>query len=139
MVCIYCGKDTGVTNSRPQKRLHQVWRRRACKSCGAIFTTNETVDFSTSLVVRRPAGGVVPFNRDQLFVSVLAAVGHRDAPIADAGALTATITSKLLHGTNTAVVGSADIITAAVQVLTNFDKDAAVQYAAYHKPSKVKF
>ncbi len=133
MVCVYCSGHTQVTNSRPQKRLHQVWRRRACSSCGAIFTTNEVVDFSTSLVVRTPAGRPAPFSRDQLFVSVLAAVGHRAAPIDNAGALTATITAKLVHNTDTAVVTTADIIDTALQVLKNFDKAAAVQYAAYHR------
>ena len=135
MVCIYCGERTQVTNSRPQKRLHQVWRRRACLSCAAAFTTNETVDLSTSLVVRSRDGGIRPFSRDQLFVAVLAAVGHRATAVADAGALTTTITAKLLRGTDTAAVSIDGIISTALQVLTNFDKAAAVQYSAYHKPS----
>jgi len=133
MVCVYCGSRTQVTNSRPQKRLRQVWRRRSCTECGAIFTTNESVDFSTSLVVRGTAGNVRPFSRDQLFVSILRAVGHREAPIDDAGALTATITGKLLHGAKTAALTRADIIDTALQVLKHFDRAAAVQYAAYHK------
>ncbi|HEY4160649.1 MAG TPA: hypothetical protein VGM08_01160 [Candidatus Saccharimonadales bacterium] len=133
MVCVYCGGHTQVANSRPQKRLRQVWRRRSCTDCGAIFTTNEAVDFSTSLVVRGSAGGVQPFSRDQLLVSILQAVGHREAPIDDAGALTATITGKLLHTTKTADLTRADIVAAALQVLKHFDQAAAVQYAAYHK------
>jgi len=132
MVCIYCGSRTQVTNSRPQKRLRQVWRRRACTACGAIFTTNEAIDFSTSLVIRSGTSGVQPFNRDQLFVSILQAVGHRDAPVRDASALTATITGKLLHSLTAATLTRADIITTALQVLKHFDQAAAVQYAAYH-------
>ena len=122
-----------MTNSRPQKRLHQTWRRRNCTQCDAIFTTNEAVDFSTSLVVRLPEGNINPFSRDQLFVSVLRAVGHREEPVADASALTATITAKLLHDAQTAAIRPSDIVEAALGVLNHFDHAAAVQYAAYHK------
>jgi transcriptional regulator NrdR family protein len=122
-----------VTNSRPQRRLYQTWRRRNCTKCDAIFTTNEGVDFSTSLVVRSPDGAIAPFSRDQLFVSVLRAVGHREQPVADAGALTATITAKLLHNAETAAIHPSDIVGTALDVLKHFDRAAAVQYAAYHK------
>jgi len=133
MVCIYCGGQTRVTNSRPQRRLHQTWRRRGCTKCGAIFTTNEGVDFSTSLVVRSSDGAIAPFSRDQLFVSILRAVGHREQPVADASALTATITAKLLHNAQTAAIHPLDIVKIALDVLKRFDHAAAVQYAAYHK------
>jgi transcriptional repressor NrdR len=133
MVCIYCSSKTNVTNSRPQKRLLQVWRRRHCTSCGALFTTNEAVDLSTSLVVRRDNGPVTPFSRDKLFVSILRATGHRNEPIQDAGALTATITAKLLHSTTTAVISPADIVKTTLEALNRFDKAAAVQYGAYHR------
>jgi len=133
MVCIYCGGSTKVTNSRPQKRLRQTWRRRACTRCGAVFTTNEAVDLATSLIVRRLDGKMSHFSRDKLFISVFRAVGHRNQPTADASALTATIIAKLLHGTQTASVSTVDIIDTALQVLKRFDSAAAVQYAAYHQ------
>ena len=132
MVCIYCSGSTKVTNSRPQKRLHQVWRRRQCTQCQAIFTTNEAVDFSTSLVVRHPDGSMTPFSRDTLFVSVYRAVGHRERSVEDASALTATITAKLLHGGSEAAVSQADITKTAYETLNHFDAAAAVQYQAYH-------
>lgn len=134
MVCIYCGSSTKVTNSRPQKRLLQVWRRRLCTRCGAIFTTNEAVDLSTSLVVRAASGSVSPFSRDKLFVSILRAVGHRKTPLEDANALTATVIGKLLHATSEAAVAPADIIRlATTDTLKRFDTAACVQYQAYHK------
>ncbi len=132
MVCIYCSGSTRVTNSRPQKRLHQVWRRRYCTQCQAIFTTNEAVDLSTSLVVKHQDGSVAPFSRDKLLISVYRAVGHRERPTDDAGALTATITAKLLHGGSTAVVSPLDIVATAHETLQHFDAAAAVQYRAYH-------
>jgi transcriptional repressor NrdR len=133
MVCIYCSSSTRVTNSRPQKRLMQVWRRRGCTNCGAIFTTNEAVDLSTSIVVRLVGGAVAPFSRDKLFVSILRAVGHRTQPLEDANALTATIIAKLLHATSGAALAPADITRTAAETLKRFDTAACVQYQAYHR------
>jgi transcriptional regulator NrdR family protein len=111
----------------------QVWRRRACTRCGAIFTTNEAVDLSASMVIRLATGVVAPFSRDKLFVSILRAVGHRERPLEDASALTATIIAKLLHSTSEATVAPSDIVSTTLQTLTHFDKAASVQYQAYHK------
>ncbi|HSX05080.1 MAG TPA: hypothetical protein VLF69_01265 [Candidatus Saccharimonadales bacterium] len=132
MVCIYCASPTHVTNSRPQKRLQQVWRRRLCSKCGAIFTSIESADLSSSLVVRHTDGSVAPFSRDRLFLSVLKAVGHRTAPTNDAGALTATIIGKLLQMHDSAAISPGQITTTALAVLKNFDQAAATQYQAYH-------
>lgn len=133
MVCIYCGSKTRITNSRPQKRLLQTWRRHRCTQCGALFTTLEAVDTATSLVVRRDNGPVSLFSRDKLFVSILRAVGHRTQPLEDAGALTATVTAKLLHATSTGALATSDIIATTLSVLLHFDEAAAVQYRAYHQ------
>lgn len=132
MVCIYCGGKTSVTNSRPQKRLGQVWRRRQCQSCGAAFTTNEAVDHATSLVVRSGAS-VAPLTRDKLFVSLYRALGHRKSAVEDATALTATILSKLRLVAANATLTPENIAETALGILKRFDEAAAVQYAAYHR------
>lgn len=111
----------------------QVWRRRLCKNCGAIFTSNESVDLSTSLAVRSGNGPVSPFSRDKLFVSILRSVGHRTSPLEDASALTATIVGKLLHSTADAAIEPAQIRDMAYETLKRFDTAASVQYQAYHK------
>ncbi|HSX31503.1 MAG TPA: hypothetical protein VLE99_06325 [Candidatus Saccharimonadales bacterium] len=133
MVCIYCGGKTQVTNSRLQKRLNHTWRRRECYQCGAIFTTQETPELGTSLTVRHGNGPMQPFSRDKLFASVLRAVGHREAAVDDASALTATITAKLLGSSHNASVSPIDIIQIALTTLQHFDTAAAVQYQAYHR------
>jgi len=133
MVCIYCGNETQVVNSRPQKRLNQIWRRRQCSGCGAVFTTEESAHLSTSLAVRRQNGPVSPFSRDKLFLSLLKALGHRTTPVEDAGALTATIVAQLLQNTPKATIDPSDIAKTALGALQRFDTAAAVQYQAYHK------
>ena len=69
MVCLQCGSETKVVNSRLQKRSNQVWRRRQCSSCQSIFTTQETADYSSIWLVKHSSGKLVPFSRDKLFLS----------------------------------------------------------------------
>ncbi|QQS19157.1 hypothetical protein IPL68_03940 [Candidatus Saccharibacteria bacterium] len=131
MVCLYCGSRTEVVNSRPQKRLNQTWRRRKCRACDAIFTTNESIDYSAAIIVKHKAH-LESFERDKLLISLAASLGHRTSAVADAAALVATITQKLLI---TAVNGSVDvkdITNKAYDVLSRFDTLAAAHYSAYH-------
>lgn len=58
MVCIYCSGETQVINSRPQKRLNNIWRRRKCTACEGIFTTSESPDLTSSLVVIKGGPGL---------------------------------------------------------------------------------
>lgn len=158
MVCIYCGNKTQVVNSRPQKRQNNVWRRRECLSCHAVFTTEEAVQYSGSIVVRRdtatarptrrrkataahqasPAtpghahASIAPFSRDKLFVSILKCLGHRVAATEDATALTATIIARLLLQTDAGALTPTIIIDTVHESLYRFDRAAAVQYRAYH-------
>lgn len=89
MVCIYCNSETQVHNSRHQKRANQVWRRRKCLGCQAIFTTLEAVDTSQALSLRRKTH-LQPFSRDTLLLSIYDSLRHRPTAVNDASALTAT-------------------------------------------------
>lgn len=133
MVCIYCSGKTKVINSRPQKRLDQTWRRRQCLSCGTVFTTTESVDYSGSIVVRTASKGLEPLSRDTLFVSILQACGHRRDAVSAASGLTATILAKSRRKAVDGLLERRDIIQTALAVLKRFDAAAAVAYAAYHR------
>lgn len=131
MVCIYCGNKTEVINSRHQKRTNQVWRRRKCQNCHAIFTTNETVDASQALSLRRKMQ-LEPFARDTLLLSIYDGLRHRPNASADATALTTTIMSLVFPMASNAIL-ERDILTEiTVQVLNRFDPVAATHYRAFH-------
>ncbi len=132
MVCIYCGKDTEVTNSRLQKKSNQIWRRRKCLTCGSVFTTEETVATGGTLLFRNAKGGIEPFQRDKLFLSVLDSLRHRKTAVSDATALTATIWSRLLPLVQEAGLERDQTVIIAHDVLKKFDKAAASAYQAYH-------
>lgn len=131
MVCIYCGSETAVKNSRLQKRANAVWRRRVCKECQATVTTIEKIDFSSAVLVRL-GKHAEPFSRDKLLMSIYESCKHRSDALSASIALTDTIISNLYPRIKDAEVPNSTITKEAVKVLTSFDASAAVHYAAYH-------
>ena len=134
MVCIYCGGKTAVSNSRPQKRLRRTWRRRSCLVCRAVFTTIEAPLLSEDIIVTH-GEHCSAFERDLLFVSLLASLGHRQDAVASAGSLAATITAKLLSSRPGASIEASTIARITHETLSCFDDASATHYAAYHARS----
>lgn len=132
MVCIYCGSETKVTNSRPQKRVNKVWRRRQCLSCNTVFTSTEAVDLSGSIRVAKQKH-LQAFRRDKLLLSIHDSLKHRKTAISDATGLTDTIIAKLYPLMTNSVLQPADITVITLEALKRFDKTAATHYAAFHK------
>lgn len=131
MVCIYCGNKTQVINSRLQKKPNQVWRRRQCKACQAVFTSLEAVNAETSLIVSS-GKHVEPFSRDKLLIDVYDSLRHRKTAISDATALTQTIWNRLQLKIKDASIARDDIAGVTYEVLQRFDKVAATHYQAFH-------
>lgn len=131
MVCIYCGHDTQVINSRPQKRMNSIWRRRRCKGCQAVFTTTEAPDLLLSWRLQKHSN-LEPFSRDNLFVSVYDSLRHRKTALEDASGLTDTIISKCLPHIQNAMLTRDILVKHATATLKHFDSVAATHYAAFH-------
>jgi transcriptional repressor NrdR len=132
MVCVYCAGTTEIVNSRGQKQTNQVWRRRRCKACKAVFTTAERVDYAKSFVVQDKHGKLSPLSRDKLLVSVLGACRHREEALQDATALTETVLAEAIKATSDGSIESMHLTTLVRETLARFDHAAAVQYQAFH-------
>ena len=132
MKCIYCGAETQVTNSRHQKRVNQVWRRRKCQECGAVFSTHESAAYDAAWRVRTAQGVLQPFNQNKLLVSLYKSLEHRTSALGDADALTSTIMGKLLATAQNGLLDRSDIVRTALEILKRFDTPASVHYAAFH-------
>lgn len=134
MVCIYCGYKTRVTNSRSSRRSSNVWRRRRCLHCKALFTSRERADLGGTHVVKHSDGSLEAFSRDNLFISIYESCGHRKSALTDAEALTDTIISMLLssHELNRPSLTTKTITTLCKTTLEHFDAVAATYYAAYY-------
>lgn len=132
MVCIYCSAPTQVINSRLQKRLNQVWRRRRCTKCHNVFTTHEILSYEGALAVRDARGKLSPFLRDRLLVSLHTSCAHRPTALSDAIALTNTILARLRILQQQGAIESTQISQTASEVLKRFDNAAYVHYQAFH-------
>lgn len=135
MVCIYCFTTTKVVNSRRQRRTNNIWRRRKCLGCGAVFTTNEKVELETSLMIKKPNGratALTPFSRDQLMINIYESCRHRASAANDAAALTQTVVNDILPTAADGVIDKTQLIKGTAKVLKHFDPVAATIYAAYH-------
>ena len=135
MVCIYCSAPTQVTNSRHQKRANNVWRRRRCTQCGAIYSTIEAADYEKSWVVRSLDGALTPFLRDKLLVSIYKSSQHRPEALQDARALTHTVLSNLHPLVEDGAISAHTIAREVLAVLNRFDSPAATHYQAFHAAS----
>ncbi|HET8991742.1 MAG TPA: hypothetical protein VFN31_01770 [Candidatus Saccharimonadales bacterium] len=133
MVCVHCRANTRVVNSRLKKNLNAVWRRRLCPSCSAVFTTEESVKYALSWVVRDKQGKIKPFSRDKLFISLYTACAHRNEATSDAGGLTETVIGNILREVKDARLTNEQIRNACLIALNRFDKAAFTYYHSYHK------
>jgi transcriptional repressor NrdR len=131
MVCIYCSGDLTVNNSRPQRSRNQVWRRRPCKACGAVFTSIEALDLSQALAVAKNAA-LEPFDRDRLFISVYESLRHRPTAASDARGLSDTVVAQLIKNAAHGRLDVRTIIDTVLSTLRRFDQAAATHYAAFH-------
>lgn len=131
MVCLYCGSETKVGNSRHQKRNNQVWRRRTCLRCKAVFTTHEAIDLSSTLLVSH-GGSTKPFLIDMLFTEILLAMQDRKNAYLDAREATNTIIRHLLNLPGKPLLSTAQISLAASEVLKKLDKRSHLRFISEH-------
>lgn len=132
MVCIYCGGETGVSNSRPQQKNNHIWRRRRCKSCGATFSTQEAAQYELAWQVRS-GKALEPFSERKLFMSLYKSCEHRKTALGDAQGLTDTVIRKLQDIGVNGALDARDIARIIQVALNRFDKAASIHYQAFHK------
>lgn len=130
MLCIYCEGETSVTNSRKQKRNNQIWRRRKCEACGAVFTSHEAIDLSSALMV--DSGRSAPFVSDIIFTEALLALQDRKDCYLAAREVTSTVIRELLKLPGVPRIEPKQISQATAKVLKRLDKRAYLRYLAEH-------
>lgn len=131
MVCLYCGSETAVTNSRASAHGHSVWRRRRCKACSAIFTTNEYIQLDSALRVAKNSS-LAPFASEKLYMSIYTALGPSEQSLEHARALMYTITAKLLKKRGGPTIKAETIAEITARTLKRFNKLAYIKYVANH-------
>lgn len=130
MVCPFCAHDSKVTNSRLQKRLNSVWRRRECLRCHAVWTTTERIESATAYKVSR-RGKLDYFKPELLLISIYETLKHRSSAAQDAQYISVTVLRQL-QSKQRAVITISDIRKTTHDVLVRFDTLSADLYAATH-------
>lgn len=131
MVCNLCLSNTGVVNSRLNKKTNQVWRRRKCLNCMSIFTSIESVKLSNYWRIEK-SNKFKEFNRDKLFLSLHKSLGHRKNSVEDATTLTNTIISKIFKLNKNNTLGADELSQIIKLSLKRFDPIAHMHYCATH-------
>jgi transcriptional regulator NrdR family protein len=98
-----------------------------------VFTTQESVELGTSLVVQYGTEQLKPFSRDKLFASIYESCKHRSAAVDDAAALTKTIIASLVRLQHDGSIMREAIVHTTHETLARFDATAATVYSAYHQ------
>ena len=81
MRCPYCeNPDTKVIDSRPTEEGHAIRRRRGCEKCGKRFTTYETIETVSVMVVKKDKSREA-FDREKLLKGLLRACEKRPVPV----------------------------------------------------------
>ena len=118
-------------NSRGQKRSNQVWRRRRCLSCKAVFTSHEAIDYSSALLVSRPKG-TEPFIEDLLYNDILKALKGRRDRLSAAREVTSTVIKALLKQPEKPLYEPQKISRLAGGVLSRLDRQAYLRFVSEH-------
>jgi len=81
MKCCFCGHpESRVIDSRPIEEGASIRRRRECLSCGRRFTTYETIETVSVMVVKKDRSREA-FDREKLLKGLLRACEKRPVPV----------------------------------------------------------
>ena len=81
MKCCFCGHtESRVIDSRPTDEGASIRRRRECLACGKRFTTYETIETVSVMVVKKDKSREA-FDREKLLKGLLRACEKRPVPV----------------------------------------------------------
>lgn len=130
MKCPFCFNTTKIYNSRSHKTTHETWRRHRCTRCASVFTTRETIDWSTVTTVKS-SNGTSDYSFGTLLSSILTATSMASLPATTAIELANTVQQQLVTEMffNQSLQKSQKITDTCISVLSRYDKNVAVHYS----------
>ena len=135
MKCMYCGcEDSKVIDSRSTDDGKSIRRRRECSSCGKRFTTFETIETVSFLVVKRD-GTRQSYDRAKLKNGILRACEKRPISMAQIDAVVSSI-EKSLYNSLDEEITSQKIGDLVMEELKELDEVAYIRFAAVYRQFK---
>ena len=135
MRCPFCSHiESKVVDSRPTDEGSSIRRRRECLSCGARFTTYETIE-SVPLVVVKKDGSRQSFDRNKVLHGLVKACEKRPVPMAKLEAAVNDIEQQLQNSLNREIK-SQYIGELVMEKLKEVDEVAYVRFASVYRQFK---
>ncbi|WP_432618694.1 transcriptional regulator NrdR [Butyricicoccus sp.] len=132
MKCPYCKyTESKVIDSRPTVDGESIRRRRTCQKCGKRFTTYETIE-SRSLMVIKKDGSRQQYDREKLMRGILKACQKRPVTKAQMDDLLSDI-EKELYDQLENEVSSMTIGEMVVERLIDIDEVAYIRFASVYR------
>ena len=132
MKCPYCKyTESKVIDSRPTVDGESIRRRRICQQCGKRFTTYETIE-SRSLMVIKKDGYRQQYDREKLMRGILKACQKRPVTKAQMDDLLSNI-EKELYDQQEDEVSSMTIGEMVVERLIDIDEVAYIRFASVYR------
>ena len=135
MKCMYCGcEDSKVIDSRSTDDGKSIRRRRECTACGKRFTTFETIETVSFLVVKRD-GTRQAYDRAKLKNGILRACEKRPISMAQIDAVVSAIEKSLYNSLDEEITSQkiGDIV---MEQLKELDEVAYIRFAAVYRQFK---
>lgn len=135
MKCLYCGcTESKVIDSRSADDGMVIRRRRECANCGKRFTTYETIE-TTSVLVVKSNGVRQAFDVAKVKSGILKACEKRPVPMSKIDALVEDI-QKQLYNSMEQEISSKQIGEMVMQGLKKLDEVAYVRFASVYRQFK---
>ena len=132
---MYCGcEDSKVIDSRSTDDGKSIRRRRECTSCGKRFTTFETIETVSFLVIKRD-GTRQSYDRTKLKNGILRACEKRPISMAQIDAVVNAI-EKTLYNSLDEEITSQKIGDIVMEQLKELDEVAYIRFAAVYRQFK---
>ena len=135
MKCMYCGcEDSKVIDSRSTDDGRSIRRRRECTACGKRFTTFETIETVSFLVIKRD-GTRQSYDRTKLKNGILRACEKRPISMAQIDAVVTSI-EKSLYNSLDEEITSHKIGDLVMEQLKELDEVSYIRFAAVYRQFK---
>ncbi len=135
MKCLFCGcLESKVIDSRASEDGMVIRRRRECVNCGKRFTTYETIE-TTSVLVVKSNGVRQAFDVAKVKAGILKACEKRPVPMSKIDALVEDI-QKQLYNSMEQEISSKQIGEMVMQGLKKLDEVAYVRFASVYRQFK---
>ena len=132
MKCPVCGyEDCKVLDSRPVSGGASIRRKRECIQCGKRFTTYETIEKPTVLVIKKDQSREL-FDENKVRSGILAACHKRPVSAADIDAIVSKV-SQAVYNSMQEEVTTRKIGEMIMEELRQLDEVAYIRFASVYR------